>query len=448
MPVLDVSFTHRLLAVLLLPALLLAIFPISWASEELVKNGGFETADFTGWTAANSSVQPSKGSQNPKTAHSGEYSARIGTETVEGRLSQSVSIPAKSIAKFTTWYRAEKGSKLGIFLKKSDGTTIAQWSARDNASWTSLTYDLDLSYAGQSVTIEFAGIGRQEIENETHKECDVGPQKPGFTLGGTNTRKCHMVTEVVDVHHYWPYVDDVSFTYTIVAYEATVSIVGLPHELTTRLLVDSANEARIAGAESRTFLFKIGETHSISVDAYVYKDNRTRYYCVSNFTNVGAEGSSTFRYKPQYLLSVSSQHGTATGTRWYAEGSEAFAVLDAGTVSDDLFHNWVFAGWTNDAPGTGLKSDPIVMDGPKDATAKWNREFSMTFYTVITVVVVVPATAALMLIRPRKRPSSEVSPGYVEFLAKLENLRVRGEISEEIYQKLKDEYWRKFERKS
>jgi hypothetical protein len=44
--------------------------------------------------------------------------------------------------------------------------------------------------------------------------------------------------------------------------------------------------------------------------------------------------------------------------------------------------------------------------------------------------------------------TSEVSPGYVECPAKLENLKVRGEISGEIYQKLKDEYWKKFKGES
>jgi len=39
----------------------------------------------------------------------------------------------------------------------------------------------------------------------------------------------------------------------------------------------------------------------------------------------------------------------------------------------------------------------------------------------------------------------EEDPRYVEYLARLEELRTRGEISREIYQKLKDDYWSKLE---
>lgn len=393
------SFAHRFLAVLLLLALVLAIPPFSWASQELVKNGGFETGDLANWTGDNSSVQSS--SLGPQIAHSGKYSARIGTETIEGHLFQTVSIPALSIAKFTAWYRAEESSKLTILLKRSDGAVIQQWQATGVASWASVTYDLDLAYAGQSVTIEFVGIGHREIETENTFECDVNPTLTHI--------ECHRVTEVVAVNDYWPYVDDVSFSSTVVAYQNTVSIDGLPHELTTRFLVDSGNETTIAGAESRTFLFKIGETHSISVDAYVYKDNRARYYCASNSTNVDSAGSSAFHYRLQYLLSVSSQHGTATGAGWYDEGSEAFAVLDTGTVSDGLFYNWAFTGWSNDATGKGLKSDPIVIDGPKEATAEWNHKFSVTFYAVIAAVIVVALAIAILAFMRTRRPVSAAS---------------------------------------
>jgi hypothetical protein len=51
---------------------------------------------------------------------------------------------------------------------------------------------------------------------------------------------------------------------------------------------------------------------------------------------------------------------------------------------------------------------------------------------------------------PPKAPGSvknhevRVDVRYVEYLAKLEELKTRGEISEETYGRLKDEYWKKF----
>ncbi len=96
---------------------------------------------------------------------------------------------------------------------------------------------------------------------------------------------------------------------------------------------------------------------------------------------------------------------TPLGEDWYDKGVKAYAGLDAGTVSDGMFYNWVFTGRAEDASGTTMKLKPMAMDAPRTATAKRNHDFSMNFYhIIIAVIVVVAALAASMMMRPRREP--------------------------------------------
>jgi hypothetical protein len=391
-----------------LPLLLILAFttlPVSHASEELVKNGGFETGDFTGWTATNSKVLASSTTGTYlQTVHSGKYSARIGTETIQGRIAQTVSIPPKSGAKFTAWYLVEQGSSLTVSLKKSDGSVIQQWSVTTLNSWTSLTYDLDVSYAGQSVAIEFVGAGYRGTKSTTIYEYRCDPI----------TNKCYSYpVEYESQNDYWPYVDDISLTYEVVAYETNVTVSGLPQQLSTKLLVDGTQLSTIAGGQSKTLSFKIGETHKISVETYVYRNNETRYYCASESATVSTDNSTAFSYTPQYYLSVASQFGNTTGSGWYdASATAAFSVDSRvqGPAGVDYFLipwkvTFSFDHWTGDSPST-KSADSISMDGAKTVIAAWKSE-KQSDYTYLVAVVglgVCGIAGAYLFITRRKKP--------------------------------------------
>lgn len=121
------------------------------------------------------------------------------------------------------------------------------------------------------------------------------------------------------------------------------------------------------------------------------------------------------QYKTQYMLTVNSDHGSATGTDWYDAGTQAYASLDTGTVSDNLFYDWVFAGWTSGASGANLQSNPITMDGPKTATATWNNQFSTAFYEIVAAIIILAIVAAAVVLMAKTgrlgRGKGEVSPG-------------------------------------
>jgi hypothetical protein len=395
-----------------LPLLFILAFstlPVSHASAELVKNGGFETGDFTGWTATNSKVLArSTTGTYYETAHSGKYSARIGTESIEGRIAQTVSIPPKSSAKFTAWYRAEKGSSLTVFLKKGDGSVIQQWAVTSVTSWTPVTYDFDVSYAGQSVTIEFVGVGYRETKTTITYEYRCDPV--------TNT--CYSYPVEYESHNdYWPHVDDVSLTYEVVLYEASMTVSGLPGELSTKLLVDGTQSSTIAGGQSKTLSFKIGETHKISVETYVYRNNETRYYCASELATVNTDNSIAFSYTPQYHLSVISEYGNTTGSGWYdARAIAAFSVdskVQGPAGVDYLLISWKvtfsFDHWTGDSSST-KSADSITMDGPKTVIAAWKSEKQSDYTRLLAAVGlgICGIAGAYLFITRRKKPHAIV----------------------------------------
>jgi hypothetical protein len=88
-------------------------------------------------------------------------------------------------------------------------------------------------------------------------------------------------------------------------------------------------------------------------------------------------------WKTQYMLTVSSDHGSPSGDGWKDEGTEAHAHLDTGTVPAGPGLQYVFTEWSGDATGTDYSSsDPILMNAPKTAVANWQIEVSEYYLTV------------------------------------------------------------------
>jgi uncharacterized repeat protein (TIGR02543 family) len=85
---------------------------------------------------------------------------------------------------------------------------------------------------------------------------------------------------------------------------------------------------------------------------------------------------ATATWKTQYELTIVTTYGNATGQGWYDAGSTAVARLAAGVVPIAEGTRVAFAGWTGDAAGTDASgSNPILMSGPRTATAQWRTEY-------------------------------------------------------------------------
>lgn len=81
------------------------------------------------------------------------------------------------------------------------------------------------------------------------------------------------------------------------------------------------------------------------------------------------------RFSVQYYLSVTSRVPGASGSDWYAEGSIVVAGVRYADYATGPGERLVFLIWSGDAIGDGFTSDPILMDGPKDAIAEYGTQF-------------------------------------------------------------------------
>jgi len=84
-------------------------------------------------------------------------------------------------------------------------------------------------------------------------------------------------------------------------------------------------------------------------------------------------------WKTQYMLTADSAQGTVTGAGWQDAGTSATVALNSLIVPGTIGTQYLFTGWSTDASGTTLTSNPITVDGPKTATANWQTQYNLTF---------------------------------------------------------------------
>jgi len=80
-------------------------------------------------------------------------------------------------------------------------------------------------------------------------------------------------------------------------------------------------------------------------------------------------------FSAEYYLNVSSLVSGAGGSGWYPAGATVTATVSNQYYAQGPGERLAFQGWSGNATGTLLTSDPILMDGPKTAVAQYATQF-------------------------------------------------------------------------
>jgi len=193
------------------------------------------------------------------------------------------------------------------------------------------------------------------------------------------------------------------------------------------LTVNVPGQVKVAidGAEQPPGPVTIGValgTHNVSVTPIANIGNYTRIrfdrwsdgVTESNRT-VTVQSASAYEYEAlyvtQYLLSIESEQGTASGQGWYdANSTAAFSVNDVEPMNGLLGlldGKLIFQGWfENQSTLTTSSSGIIVMNQAHALTAKWQADYSMPITIIIAVVIVIALVLALAFRSKFKRHES------------------------------------------
>lgn len=80
-------------------------------------------------------------------------------------------------------------------------------------------------------------------------------------------------------------------------------------------------------------------------------------------------------FSAEFYLTVNSPVPGVSGSGWYANGSRVTVTATYSVYATSPGEQLVFSGWGGNANGSGLTSNPILMDGPKTAVALYGAEF-------------------------------------------------------------------------
>ena len=175
--------------------------------------------------------------------------------------------------------------------------------------------------------------------------------------------------------------DTTSFAVTPDTYDVTVSLVGLPPDATTALLVDGNKATDMKGGDVKVLSYPIGTSHTFQVDQYVNGASGYRYYCESNSWTASGAGSNAFNYATQVYLDVSTDPASVTdvtASGWNAKGASVSVASVPTEVEGTKGTKYVFTTWTVDGTSRGDNGFIVIMDAPHKVVAKYDTMFLLT----------------------------------------------------------------------
>ncbi len=104
------------------------------------------------------------------------------------------------------------------------------------------------------------------------------------------------------------------------------------------------------------------------------------YTGAQNSTTIVVESNLTEKalWQIQYLLDVSSEYGSSSGTGWYNAGAQADYGLNSTTDYINGSERELFSGWSN---GKKALSGSTAVEGPARLTASWQPQYLLSLTT-------------------------------------------------------------------
>jgi hypothetical protein len=227
---------------------------VTFATDNLVVNGGFEKGDLRGWNVTGVyNVKQYNNTDTPEEV--GEYYVIIGTSNPniikKTSIAQTFIIPKNSVADINYIVKIENKSTLSVYLRKEDGTTIYNWTFHDESPWMTFNHPIDQNYSGIPLVLTFEGRGYNEWL--TRDNCPIEPNKEEPNQG---------CGEGVFRVYYYPHIDEVSVTPRIAFYDNPSSLDGDTSEystLTSTLTITTTYQQPLTSSSSLTYFLKTYE---------------------------------------------------------------------------------------------------------------------------------------------------------------------------------------------
>ena len=171
-------------------------------------------------------------------------------------------------------------------------------------------------------------------------------------------------------------------TFTKITYTVNFALSGVGSDFTGAAITVDGTEYS-ANALPLSFTWESGSQHSFSfvstlsvssVKQYVWASTSGLSTVQGSTLAVTGSGTITGTFNTQYQLTVTSPHGTTSGSGWYTAGTYATAAISSSTVSAGDDTRYLFTGWSGSITDSGL-SATILMDGFKTVSADWVNQY-------------------------------------------------------------------------
>ncbi len=123
-------------------------------AQPLVKNGGFETGSFSGWSQSGNTAYTSV-TRTSTYVHSGSYGAELGPSSSPGYLSQTIATTSGQSYKLSLWLRNPTGKTPTWFQAQWNGAAISTLQNVAATVWTNLQFTVTATSSSTVLQLGF-----------------------------------------------------------------------------------------------------------------------------------------------------------------------------------------------------------------------------------------------------------------------------------------------------